>query len=243
MLPTQPGTFDDLAGGDTSRDLGRQDLDGHGVSSSRSIDFLTAFTVRSIRETMEMATNAALGGGGGAGGQVVLHGRSGLWNGCSDTHSLGLAGSSAVAEIDRAVDPDLTVLLGWFVPVAEGLSQLPWGQDAWSSEGAHPLNDGAVVRLLLLLQELLPANGPAPIISPTWDGDVPADWELGDLYLEVEIVPNGVTRCCFVDERGDKTCDEQFELSGRETELRRYMGILSDHPETLQGVVGDRVRR
>ena len=90
-------------------------------------------------------------------------------------------------------------------------------------------------RLLLLLQEFLPADGPAPVISPMWDGGVQADWELGDLYLEVEIVPNGVTRCCFVDERSDDTCDEQFELSGRESELRRYVETVSDYAAALRG--------
>ena len=67
---------------------------------------------------------------------------------------------------------------------------------------AEPLAPGAVIELLLLLQDFLPPDGPTPAISPTWDGGVPADWELGDLYLELEIVHDGSTRCCFVDEPG-----------------------------------------
>ena len=180
-----------------------------------------------------MSTDAAVGGGVGAGGQGVLSWSERALELMLRRFQPRLASSGAVAETYRVAEADLTVPLGWFAPVAENLSRLPWGYDAWSSEGAEPLNDGAVIRLLLLLQEFLPANGPAPVISPTWDGGVQADWELGDLYLEVEIVPNGVTRCCFVDERGDETCDQQFELSGSEAEFRRYMAIVSDYAATL----------
>jgi len=88
---------------------------------------------------------------------------------------------------------------------------------------------------LLLLQEFLPVDGPAPTISPTWDGGVQADWELGDLYLEVEIVPNGVPRLSFVDERDDDGCDEQFELSGRERDMRRYLDEVSKYAAALRG--------
>ena len=185
-------------------------------------------------EGLEMTTNAAAGGGGGAGAQVVLSWSERVLEWLLRNPQSRLASSNAIAEVDRVAEGDQTVPLDWFGPVAESLSQLPWGQDAWSSEGAHLLNDGAVGRLLLLLQEFLPADGPAPVISPTWDGGVQADWELGDLYLEVEIVPNGVTRCCFVDERSDDTCDEQFELSGRESELRRYVEIVSDSAAALR---------
>ena len=64
--------------------------------------------------------------------------------------------------------------------VRENLAWLPWGVDAWSSEDAKPLSGWAVTELLLLLQDFLPPDGPAPTaISPTWDGGVQADWELG----------------------------------------------------------------
>ena len=116
--------------------------------------------------------------------------------------------------------------LAWFQAVVENLGRLPWGVDSWSSEGAEPLVDGAVARLLLLLQDFLPPDGPAPVISPTWDGSVQADWELGDLYLEIEIVPDGVTRCCFVDERGEEAVEEEFELGGHEDALRSRMALI-----------------
>ena len=180
-----------------------------------------------------MTANVAAGGVGGAGAQVVLSWSERALELMLRHSQHRLASPGAVAETYRVAEADLTVPLSWFAPVAENLSRLPWGYDAWSSEGAEPLNDGAVMRLLLMLREFLPANGPAPVISPTWDGGVQADWELGDLYLEVEIVSNGVTRCCFVDERGGETCDQQFELSGSEAEFRRYMAIVSDYAATL----------
>ena len=117
--------------------------------------------------------------------------------------------------------------LAWSSAVRENLARLPWGADAWSSEGAKPLAAGAVIELLLLLQDFLPPDGPAPVISPTWDGGVQADWELGDLYLEIEIVPDGATRCCFVDERGDETVEEEFELDGYEDKLRAHMTVIA----------------
>lgn len=83
-----------------------------------------------------------------------------------------------------------------------------------------------MIRLLLLLQDFLPPDGPAPVISPTWGGGVQADWELGDLYLEIEILPDGVIRCCFVDERGEETVEEEFELGGHEDALRARMSVI-----------------
>ena len=129
-------------------------------------------------------------------------------------------------EIDRALPAQTEPLLAWFQAVMENLARLPWGLDAWSSEGAEPLVDGAVARLLFLLQDFLPPDGPAPVISPTWDGGVQADWELGDLYLELEVVPNGPTRCCFVDERGQVPIEEEFELGGHEDSLRASMAVI-----------------
>ncbi len=117
--------------------------------------------------------------------------------------------------------------LAWSPAVRENLARLPWGADAWSSEDAKPLAPGAVIELLLLLQDFLPPDGPAPAISPTWDGGVQADWELGDLYLELEVVPAGPTRRCFVDERGEGTVEEEFELAGREDTLRARMAVIA----------------
>ena len=116
--------------------------------------------------------------------------------------------------------------LAWSPAVRENLACLPWGTAAWSSEDAKPLAPGAVIELLLLLQDFLPPDGPAPVISPTWDGGVQADWELGDLYLEIEIVPDGATRCCFVDERGEEAVEEEFELGGHEDALRSRMAVI-----------------
>ena len=80
--------------------------------------------------------------------------------------------------------------------------------------------------MLLLLQDFLPTDGPPPVISPTWDGGVQADWELGDLYLAIEVVPDGVTRCCFVDESGDETFEEEFEPGGHEDALRDRITVV-----------------
>ena len=112
--------------------------------------------------------------------------------------------------------------LAWSLAVRENLARLPWGAAEWSSEDAKPLTPGAVIELLLL-QDFLPPDGPAPVISPTWDGGVQADWELGDLYLELEIVPNGPARCCSVDERGAVAIEEEFEIGGHEDVLRTHM--------------------
>ena len=117
--------------------------------------------------------------------------------------------------------------LAWSPAVRENLARLPWGVDSWSSEDAKPLVAGAVIDLLLLLQDFLPPEGPAPAISPTWDGGVQTDWELGDVYLEIEIVPDGVTRCCFVDERGDEAVEEEFEIDGQEDKLRARMTVIA----------------
>lgn len=181
-----------------------------------------------------MTTNVATGGGIGTGGHVVLSWSERILERLLQHRHLHTGIAVSAGEVEPVEDVGTEVPLGWFVPVAESLGRLPWGQDAWSSEGAHPLNDGAVIRLLWLLQEYLPADGPAPSISPTWDGGVQADWELGDLYLEVEIVPGGVTRCSFVDERGGNACDDQFELSGSEDTLRQYMSSMADYFVTRQ---------
>ena len=117
--------------------------------------------------------------------------------------------------------------LAWFPAVMENLERLPWGVDTWSSESAQPLADGAVARLLFLLHNFLPPDGPAPAISPTWDGGVQADWELGNLYLELEVTPNGPTRCCFVDERGAPPVEAEFELDGNETALRMHLATIA----------------
>ena len=117
--------------------------------------------------------------------------------------------------------------LAWSPAVRENLARLPWGADVWSSESARPLAAGAVIELLLLLQDFLPPDGPAPVISPTWDGGVQADWELGELYLEIEIVPDGATRCCFVDERGDAVVEEEFDLDGHEDKLRAHLTVIA----------------
>ena len=123
---------------------------------------------------------------------------------------------------------DVGPYLAWSPAVRENLARLPWGVDAWSSEDAKPLSARAVIELLLLLQDFLPPDGPAPsAISPTWDGGVQADWELGDLYLEIEIVPDGATHYCFVDERGDEAVEEEFELDGREDALRAHMHVIA----------------
>lgn len=138
-----------------------------------------------------------------------------------------LAREGGVAAIDRALSAEPGPRLAWFPAVMANLARLPWGSSAWSSEDARPLSDGAVLRLLLLLQEFLPSGGPAPVISPTWDGGVQADWELGDLYLELEVVPDGATRYCFVDERGAEPVEEEFDLSGHEDELRAHMATVA----------------
>lgn len=130
-----------------------------------------------------------------------------------------------VARGGTTVDP--RPYLAWSPAVRESLARLLWGVDAWSSEDAKPLAAAAVIELLLLLQDFLPPDGPAPVISPTWDGGVQADWELGDLYLEIEIVPDGETRCCFVDERGDEAVEEEFELDGQEDKLRARLLIIA----------------
>ena len=123
---------------------------------------------------------------------------------------------------------DVGPYLAWSPAVRDNLARLPWGADAWSSEGAKPLAARAVIELLLLLQDFLPPNGPAPTaISPTWDGGVQADWELGDLYLELEVVPDGAARICFVDERGVDTVEDEFELDGHEDALRAYMAVIA----------------
>ena len=117
--------------------------------------------------------------------------------------------------------------LAWSPAVRENLARLPWGGDTWSSEDAKPLTPGAVIELLLLIQDFLPPDGPAPVISPTWDGGVQADWELGDLYLEIEVVPDGETRICFVDERSEETVEEKFEFAGHEDALRTHMIVVA----------------
>ena len=135
-----------------------------------------------------------------------------------------LAREGDVAAIDRALSAEPGPRLAWFPTVMANLARLPWDSSAWSSEDARPLSDGAVIRLLLLLQEFLPSDGPAPTaISPTWDGGVQADWELGDLYLELEVVPDGAARICFVDERGADTVEDEFELGSHEDDLRAYI--------------------
>ena len=141
-------------------------------------------------------------------------------------HATPLTAERSASVIDHVSSVELAPPLAWFTAVMENLGRLPWGVDAWSSEGAEPLIDGAVARLLFLLQDFLPPDGPAPVISPTWDGGVQADWELGDLYLEVEVVPNGPTRCCFVDERGQEPIEEEFELGGHEANLRASMTVI-----------------
>lgn len=132
----------------------------------------------------------------------------------------------SVVLIDNAPLVEPSPRLAWFPKVVENLDRLPWGTDTWSSESAKPLVDGAVMRLLLLLQRFLPPDGPAPVISPTWDGGVQADWELGDLYLELEVVPDGATRICFVDERGAEMIEEEYDLVGHEDNLRTAMAVV-----------------
>ena len=130
--------------------------------------------------------------------------------------------TDTVARGETAVD--VGSYLAWSPAVRENLARLPWEPEEWSSEDAKPLSARAVIEMLLLMQDFLPPDGPAPTaISPTWDGGVQADWEFGDLYLEVEIVPDGATRCCFVDERGEEAVEEEFGLDGYEDALRVHV--------------------
>lgn len=172
---------------------------------------------------MDMATDTIVSDNTAASGGSKPPWWMGVFEQVLSSQSTLLSAEKSDVESDRALPAQREIRLLWLPAVMENLDRLPWGVDAWSSEGAQPLVDGAVVRLLFLLQDFLPPDGPAPVISPTWDGGVQADWELGDLYLELEAVPNGPTRCCFVDERGQEPFEEEFELQGNEAALRAHI--------------------
>lgn len=173
-----------------------------------------------------MVTDTAVGGGTAASREVMPPWWMGVFEQVLAGYTTPLMAEASDVEIDRTLSGIPRPRLEWFQAVMGNLDRLPWGIDAWSSEGAEPLSDGAVARLLFLLQDFLPPDGPAPVISPTWDGGVQADWELGDLYLEIQVVPNGPTRCCFVDERGQEPIEQEFELGGHEGNLRAFMAVI-----------------
>ena len=173
-----------------------------------------------------MATDTSVRGETAVSGGGVPVWWMGIFEKALSGYATSIAAEWSATETHRVLLVEPRPRLAWFPAVMENLDRLPWGLDTWSSEGARPLDDRAVLMLLLLLHDLLPPGGPPPVISPTWDGGVQADWELGDLYLEIEIVPDGVTRCCFVDERGEETVEEEFELGGHEGALRDRITVF-----------------
>lgn len=173
-----------------------------------------------------MVSDTAVGGGTAVSRRITPPWWMGVFERVLAGYATPLIEEAPDVEIDRTLSGSPRPRLEWFQEVMDNLGRLPWGIDAWSSEGAEPLVDGAVARLLFLLQDFLPLDGPVPVISPTWDGGVQADWELGDVYLEIEIVPDGPIRCCFVDERGVETVEEEFELAGHEDALRARIAVV-----------------
>lgn len=174
-----------------------------------------------------MVTDTTVRDEAAAGGGAALPWWIGIFERVLSGQSTLMPAEKSDLESDRTLPAQPEPHLRWFQAVMENLDRLPWGVAAWSSEDAQPLIDEAVARLLFLLQEFLPPDGPAPVISPTWDGGVQADWELGDLYLELEVVPSGLTRCCFVDERGAEMIEEEFELHGNEATLRVHISAIA----------------
>ena len=141
-----------------------------------------------------MVTDAAVTGEAAASAEIAPPWWMAVFEKMLSGYSTPLATERSAVTANPVASVEPAPRLAWFSTVMENLARLPWGSDAWSSEGARPLSDEAVTTLLLLLRDFLPPDGPAPVISPTWDGGVQADWELGDLYLEIEIAPDGATR-------------------------------------------------
>ena len=131
------------------------------------------------------------------------------------------------AGLGPAAATDRKFRLQWFGPGVESLGRLPWHGKVWSSENPKSLDDDTVARLLLLLREFLPVDGPVSHSCPNWDGGVMASWEFGDLYLEVESYPGQPAQCCSVDERDGGDYSDEFALTGREDDLRRYMEVVN----------------
>lgn len=68
------------------------------------------------------------------------------------------------ADAGVGTNNDGVVGSAWFPVVMEKLVHLPWGVDSWSSEKAEPLSGSAVTKLLFLLRDFLPPDGPVPAI-------------------------------------------------------------------------------
>ena len=56
-----------------------------------------------------------------------------------------------------------------------------------------------------------------PVINHTLAGDLQADWELGNLYLQIEIIPEPTIRCCLAGERRENVIGQELNLEVMKT--------------------------
>ena len=82
----------------------------------------------------------------------------------------------------------------WAKPVLESLTSR-WGErEGWDGYVARPTDPNLAAVLLNCLQAVMPERGKVPTITPLADGGVQAEWQTGDVSLELIVAADEAPR-------------------------------------------------
>lgn len=114
-------------------------------------------------------------------------------------------------------------LPGWVMPAVEKMAERLTLPENWNSYGARPIDPAALASALLLLDQIMHATTPAPLVIPTSRGGIQLEWHMRGIDLEVEAIsPSRVN--VFYEDQVDRI-EWEKELS---SDLAPLVGALAE---------------
>ena len=84
-----------------------------------------------------------------------------------------------------------TALDDWLAPAERRLDELASLPDNWDSYGGVPISEDTRKDVLRLLEAIVSARDPLPVLVPGSEGSVDLEWHAPGLVFEVEVEPDG----------------------------------------------------
>ncbi len=110
------------------------------------------------------------------------------------------------------------------------IGQLVNLKDNWDSYGGNTIEERCIMNALEIIQYLLELNGkcdldvPAPFVAPLSSGGIQIEWEEGDRYLQIDLLPDSSNISYFV---MDKTNSGFLTLEGLMKSLNNLKELLT----------------
>jgi hypothetical protein len=95
----------------------------------------------------------------------------------------------------------------WFMSVLQSFANLATLHDGWDAERARRIDRPTINRALAAIEQLLPAEAPAPSVVPLQNAGLQIEWHHNRRDLEIEFDPSGKVEFYYFDEQ----TEEEYE--------------------------------